>query len=622
MGEDVPIEPSRRPATVRAELERALGHHRSGRIRDARRVYEKILHLYPGHPDALHLLGVAALDEGDFKTAARLISQSLARAPGNAAARSNLGNAYRALARYDEARECYQAAIALRPDFADAHCNLGVLHSDLGRPEDAIEAFQRALSLDPALRQAYLGLSRAYETAGRYQDDHCTLRQALSRFPADAGLQGRLALASARLGAADEARALVRLIRERHPDDIEPLRSCAKALYLIGEHAEAEAVYRRLVGLPGASAEDWNGLGRAERVAGRMDAAEASFRQALALDPAFWDARRNLALMQRTDGAAAELAALRQAAPPRSPWDEVLAGFTIGELLDKQGDYDGAFAEFARSNALLRSLQQARGQRFDLDELRRRTDAILAAPPGPAGGPASPSAAPVFIVGMPRSGTSLVEQILASHASVLGAGERKALRGLQSLWLSGSLTPADLARYLDAWSAERPDALRLLDKMPDNVFLLDVVASAFPRARVIYCDRDPYDLILSCYFQMFPDGASFSTDLVDSAHQYLQVRRLEPHWRAVFGERFTSVRYETLVADLEGEARRLVDFLGLPWEPGCLDFHRTSRPVATASGWQVRQPLYATSVGRSRAYARHLAAVEAVLTAADPALAL
>lgn len=614
------MEAPRRSAAVRAELERALGHHRSGRIRDAKRIYEKILRLYPGHPDALHLLGVAALDEGDCKAAARLISQAVTRAPGNAAARSNLGNAYRAMARYDEARECYAAAIALHPRFADAYCNLGILHNDLVQPEEAIKAFERALSLDPALKEAHLGLSLAHEAAGRLQDDHRALREALARFPADAAVRGRLAMASARIGAADEARALVAAVRAQDPADLEPLRSCAKALYLIGDHAEAETVCRHVAGLPGATASDWNALGRAERVGGRMDAAEDSFRRALALDPACWDARRNLALLHRADGSAAELKALRQAAPA-TPWDEVLAGFTIGEILDKQGDHDGAFAEFSRANAMLKSLQQDRGLRFDRDDLRRRTDALLAGAPEGAGGPANPSAAPVFIVGMPRSGTSLVEQILASHSAVLGAGERKALRDLRSLWLAGSLSAADVTSYLDAWSAGRPGALRLIDKMPDNLFLLDVVASVFPRARVIYCDRDPYDLILSCYFQMFPDGAAFSTDLVDSAHQFLEARRLEPHWRTVFGHRFTTVRYETLVADLAGEARRLVDFLDLPWEVGCLDFHRTPRPVATASGWQVRQPLYATSVGRSRAYRRHLAAAEAVLTAADPALA-
>jgi hypothetical protein len=228
-----------------------------------------------------------------------------------------------------------------------------------------------------------------------------------------------------------------------------------------------------------------------------------------------------------------------------------------------------------------------------------------------------PSELPVFIVGMPRSGTSLVEQIVASHSQVFGAGESKDVGSIvqtldggdrhypPSQWDRAAVRGAATA-HLDRMREQGGDALRVTDKMPDNCRILGQIAALFPRARVIVCRRDPRDVCVSCHFQQFAEGQAWSTDQAELAERVREIDWLLAHWRAVVPLRMLEVRYEDLVANLEAESRRLIAFLGLEWEPACLAFHETERPVFTASLWQVRQPLYSSSVGRWRNYRTHL----------------
>jgi hypothetical protein len=222
---------------------------------------------------------------------------------------------------------------------------------------------------------------------------------------------------------------------------------------------------------------------------------------------------------------------------------------------------------------------------------------------------------PVFVVGMMRSGTSLVEQIIASHPAAAGAGEL-------SFWYDsvgkheavirreplGERLREELAEsYLGALARHSVDALRIVDKAPINSEFLGVIHSVFPKARIIYMRRDPIDTCLSCYFQQFSSTLNFTMDLSDLAHYYRRHQRLMAHWRAVLPPgTILEVPYAELVADQERWTRKILDFLGLEWVPGCLDFHSTSRPVVTASYWQVRQPIYNDSVQRWRHYRKFI----------------
>ena len=346
------------------------------------------------------------------------------------------------------------------------------------------------------------------------------------------------------------------------------------------------------------------------------------FRHALKLNPDLADAYRNLALTGGGAGNGSEIARLADLLDQSSTplIDRITAGFALGKLLDDAGAFPEAFRRYADANALFKRMQADMGQRFDSEALRRTTSGLIETfTPGFFAELAradNRSELPVFIVGMPRSGTSLVEQIVASHPDVFGAGE------LTHIGQIAGVLRRDGAEFCSEWKAEllsrlsndhlgkllrlAPNASRIVDKMPDNLFHLGLISMLFPRARVIVCRRDPRDTCLSCYFQFFPAGNLFSYDLADCGIRHRETERLMIHWRQVLPIAVIEVEYELLVSDLEGQSRRLIAFLGLDWNPACLDFYRTKRTVLTASSWQVRQPLFAGSVGRWRRYEREL----------------
>ncbi|MBV8634427.1 MAG: sulfotransferase, partial [Burkholderiaceae bacterium] len=226
---------------------------------------------------------------------------------------------------------------------------------------------------------------------------------------------------------------------------------------------------------------------------------------------------------------------------------------------------------------------------------------------------ASPSARPVFVLGMPRSGTSLAEQIIAAHPEAAGAGElpfwSQAALALEPLGAGnpGEALVSLTAQYLQLLDKLGPGSKRTVDKMPANFQLLGLLHAAFPEARIIHMRRHPIDTCLSIYFQHFNDAYRYANDLENLAHYYRQYRRIMAHWHAVIPrDRLLDIRYEDLVADQESWSRAMIDFIGLPWDPACLEFHRAERTVGTASKWQVRQKIHASSVERWRRYERHI----------------
>lgn len=300
--------------------------------------------------------------------------------------------------------------------------------------------------------------------------------------------------------------------------------------------------------------------------------------------------------------------------------------FILGYVLDRDGATDAAFKHFCRGNALRRSLFQRKGTAYDAEAHSRWVDRLIEFVSSDwfkgTEGLGLASEVPIFIVGMPRSGSTLVEQILSGHSQVAAAGELKTVNrivaGLPAKLGSPHgypecLAALDAARareladgYLAELRRHGPSAVRMTDKMLDNYLYLGLLAVLFPRARVIHCRREPLDVCLSCFFQYFK-GLSFSWDLDDLGRHDRDYERLMAHWRAVLPLPVFEVTYEELVADLEAVSRRLVAFCGLEWEANCLRFQENERVVRTMSRVQVRQPIYQSSVGRWRRYAAHLA---------------
>ena len=608
------------PATA---LAIAVSHYQAGRSNDAARICDAVLRRDADDPAALHLLGLLTLDRGDPARAAALIARSLAVRPDQAPVLADLSGAHRAAGEARAAVEAARRAVALDPALPLAQVQLGYALLMRQDTTGAADALRRATELAPGLAEAWVGLAAALTQRGEHGFAAEAWEAAVAQKPDDPGLLTELAASLAGLKRFSPALAAYQRADALAPGDSRVQYGIAGSLLHTGQAAAAAAVCRRAL----EAAPDPRLLvllSNCEAALGHFDAAAQACRQALVLDPGSAATLHDLvALGERGDDEVVKHAAgavLND--PSRAAHDRALAGFALGKVCDRSGQYDAAFAAFDRANRLLRTERNAKGFVFDRKTLRDLVDRQIATFSAETfaatTGWGDTSASPVFIVGMPRSGTSLVEQIAASHAQVFGAGEQTALLTLltalemehgghhPAAWRRASVRRAT-ATYLDHLRAQGSDAIRIIDKQPDNVLCLGHIVILFPRARIVVCRRDPRDVAVSCFFQQFRDDALVWTDdLADCAYRTHEIDRLVKHWREVLPIPMLEMQYETLVANLETESRRLIDFLGLDWDPACLSFHATERTVMTASHWQVRQPIYAGSVGRWRHYRSHL----------------
>ncbi len=484
--------------------------------------------------------------------------------PALAVAHGILGHVLRDLGLRREAATLYAKAVELEPSRAEHHCNLGNALFELRRTAAAVECQQRALALQPHYVPAHLSLSAALRLLRR----------------------------------ADEAEASCRAALRIEPRNVE-------ALVFLGEI-------------------------RADR--GRFAEAEELFQQALAIDPGYPFAYCSIAMHRKMT--AADSGWLRGAAAlleRRLPLrNEISVRYALGKYCDDVGRYADAFGHYQKANELTKRY----ASRYDRSKFEQRVDRVIAcfdaAFVARAARHASATELPVFVVGMPRSGTSLVEQILASHPAVVGAGELNfwdaafrdfkdadRLDGAQLEERLASCVPGVAGSYLGLLPPLTATVLRMVDKMPANFLYAGLIHAIFPKARIIHMQRHPLDTCLSIYFQNFFGMSAYANDLGDLAHYYGQYLRITEHWRTLLPQTaLLEVPYEALITDQEGWTRRLLDFLGLPWDPACLEFQQTERVVITASKWQVRQKIHAASAGRWRHYAAWLEPLKQALARA------
>ena len=616
------MSPPLQPDVLR-DLHAGLAHHREGRTDAAENLYRKVLKRAPTQPDALNLLGVIAQERGRPARAVQLISQALRAKPRFPEALVNLARAQREAGDSEGAADSARNAAVLQPNLAEAHIQLGRALLDLKDYEASAAASRAAIALVPASLDAHVNLAAALtrlklwqEAAQVYQTAHALKPDRLETLKDFAQVLRELNLHQDAVRFLDRAVVLA-------PNDPDLLVAHAGALKRAQDVPRAVEACRRAIALMPERSDLWIMLGSSFANLGRFGDAHDAFNRALTLDPDSTEARRGLISSGQLETSEAELKRLGALVddPRQSIAGRAAAAFSLGGLFDKAGEYDLAFARYAQANGLARDAHAGTIGLFDPDALRRHVDHIIEsftpATLRAAGDWGASSALPVFIVGMPRSGTTLTEQIAASHPLVYGGGESLAIGQIvgRLSGRGGGMGPAhwnadDVRREASAHLARLRqaggDALLVTDKMPDNVFWLGAIATLFPQARIVLCRRDLRDVCLSCFCQHFTAGLNWSHDLSDLAFRAKEVERLVAHWRAVLPTPILEVQYETLVSDLENESRKLIDFLGLPWDPACLAFHETERPVLTASLWQVRQPLYTTSVGRWRLYRDHL----------------
>jgi Flp pilus assembly protein TadD len=546
------------PKAPRQQLERARSLLQAGRLPEAAALLRPLLSSKPGNSAAQALMAEVAVRNGDLAAAAGMLQTLLAGNPDNHLFHNQLAVVYALQSQFPQAAAHLRRALAIKPDHLPAQLDLCKVTREMGQLDESLRAGLAAVQLSPNDARAHSTLALSCERFGLHQQAHQHYCRAAELAPDDPRLQ--FACGFGHLGSGDK------------------------------------------------------------------DSARRYFQRVLDLAPGDAQAHWMLARLQRyTSTGHADFQRLQQLleAPSASAEERSYLHFALGKMYEDCEHYDEAFQHYAAGNRIEDSKCHYRPEAY-----RERVDALIEtysadflARLAAAG---NPSHRPLFIVGMPRSGTSLVEQILASHPQVYGAGELswlvKAEHDLPAFLHSPLGYPACVRaisaaqievlakKYLDYLEvlAEHGPYTYVSDKLPSNYERIGLIALLFPHARIIHCHRDPLDNAISQFSLLFQGAIEYSHDLFNLGAHYAEYQRLMEHWHSLMPERILEVSYESLVADYAAETRRLLDFLQLPWDEDCLRFFAAQRTVRTSSDLQVRQPIYATSIGRWKHYEKYL----------------
>ena len=560
----------------------------------------------------------ALLAAGRLGEAEALLRAALKLKPGSAEAHNDLGIALARQGRYAEAIPEYEAALALKPGWAAALGNLGNALSDSGRKDEAIARFEEALAADPNRAETHNDLGVVLASLKREADAVPRFKRALALAPDFAAAAGNLANALSALERYDDAIAIFGKVLARDPNQVSALCALGYALQRADRPQESLAAYERALALAPENPESHRGRAFALQTLGRIAEGRAEFERAVALAPdrpAFHRALADAKRFHTDDAQIAQMEALEKTALSESQRIEI--DFALGKAYQDLGRNEEALRRFIEGNALKRKNEDY-DEAATLTMLRHIAEVFGADLLARNAGSGDPSDVPVFILGMPRSGSTLIEQILASHPHVFGAGELHVLSDIAKSFRGAdahayfpeaakTLSPAQWrafgAEYVARLRSRAPGAARITDKMPANFRFIGLIRLALPNARIIHTMRDPVDTCLSCFSKLFGGSQPYAYDLAELGRYYAAYERLMAHWRAVLPQgAMLEVQYETLVGDFEAEARRIVGYCGLAWDDKCLAFDKTDRPVRTASMTQVRQPIFGDSIGRWKSY--------------------
>ena len=527
-----------------------------GRLAPAEKYYTEALRLRPDYAEAHNNLGLVLYQRGKLDEAVASCRKALELKPDYADAYNNLGNMLNDLGDYDEAVASYEKALAIRPDYAEAHGNLGNALNNLGDSEAAIASFEKALKLNPSYAEAYSNMGAALNDLGRPH---------------------------------------------------EAVASFEKALRIRPDFAAAR-----------------NSLGAALKALGKFEEAIASYHEALRIKEDFCEAHLNLSMVKEYrdgDFQIEEMLRLieRDDLPDK---DRMRLSFALGKAHDDLRDYDKAFAYLEVGNRLRK---RALGYELSASEtmfshIRSIFSSDIAPLSPPRDGDETDVPTPIFVLGMPRSGTTVVEQILAAHSRVYAAGELELLsRAISAIVRSTTRPSIDQLRaireaYLSGLRGIGAAERFITDKLPLNFLWIGYIATALPEAKIVHVKRDPRATCWSNFKHYFSRrGTGFSNDLRDIAEFYLMYAELMEFWHAKFPGKIYDLGYESLTEHQKPETERLLEHVGLNVEARCMDFHEVDRSVRTASATQVRKRMYRGSSEAWRRYEKHLAPMLQVL---------
>jgi tetratricopeptide (TPR) repeat protein len=642
-------------ATFAESCRQAHAALRAGRAATAEAWLRTLTAQAPGELNCLWLLGAALLAQDKTPESIAILERVLAAAPDFAPARVDLARAYRRDGRAEQARAQVRRVLKKTPNHYLAWLAYGDVLVDLGQYEDARIAFERAALTDPhrarveeataamlagdrrkseeifrdILRAdsshvaALCGLAALSLEADVPQDAERLLRHALQQSAHSPLAWRELGLALLALGRLEEADAAAREVAKIEPENPQTWSTIAAVATRLMRQEEALEAYERAASLKPGEVRLRMSIGHVQKTLGKRPESEASYKAALAMDPGLAEAYWSLADLKNYTFSDAEVAAMRSllAHDKRERRNEAQLHFALGKAYEQRRRYPEAFTHYAQGNALRRLDAPFDIEHFERRSARIRTvfDAAFFARHAGAG---DPDGGPIFIVGLPRSGSTLIEQILASHSQVEGTmelpnilnisrefddlaagrnGYPESVRQVSTAYLSALGT-----RYLAQVAPLRRGRERFTDKLPNNFSHVGLIHAILPKATIIDARRHPMDSCFSTFKQHFAEGQTFSYDLEHLGRYYRCYLALMDYWDAVLPGTVLHLQYEDLVRDPETQIRRLLEHCGLPFEAACLAFHETRRSVRTASAEQVRQPLYTSGVGYWRHFSTEL----------------
>ncbi|MFT5350809.1 MAG: tetratricopeptide (TPR) repeat protein, partial [Gammaproteobacteria bacterium] len=619
--------------------------------------------LSPDDVSMLGLLGVILFKSNQLDEAERYLRRTVALAPTFAKPHEDLGLLLFQKANYEEAVTVLQKAVNLDPSLDAAFFTLGKALGNLGRGKEADEAYEKSFELSPHRKLMAQGL--ALHREGKFKEAERVYRKLLDDDPGNVDVLRLLGLVVFIGNREYEAEKYLRKALSLAPDFVDALidlgnvykeshrleeavecfkkatelnPGAVKAHFLLGSTLapssltfDAIEAYRKALEVKPNHTGAHLGLGHVLKTVGELDGAIDAYRKCIELNPNHGEAYWSLSNLKTYKFSSADIEEMQRCVkdPELDDQSKVSFFFTLAKSFEDKDDYDKAWRYYEEGNAIRRI-----SENYDPVLTETLHDRLIEVYNRELfeknAGPGLKDASAIFILGLPRSGSTLQEQILASHSLVEGTSE---LPYLSRVATSLNRNRADGVNYPEAvkelseshFSALGNDYLHyakmhrsdstpyFIDKMPNNFSLIGFLDLILPNAKIIDARRHPLDACLSCYRQLFAKGQAFTYDLVEIGEYYLEYQRMMDHWHDVLPGRILTVQYEELVTDFENQVRRILEYCNLPWEDNCLTFYETQRPVRTPSSEQVRQPIYTNSINHSQKYAKHLGELIEVL---------
>ena len=603
--------------SVHSRFSEAVRCQQSGLAAKSVELYDRILSRWPNVAEVHCNRGRALVSLGRFEDAEIAYRRAIALDRDLAEAHHSLGIVLHEVGKYGDAELAFRQAIELKPELARYHFHLALALQCQGKFDESEVTQRRVIALDPDNVDAYANLGDTLRSLGRLNESESVLRHAIGSLPKSADAFAKLGYVLREQGRLGEAESACRQAIALNPNNAGAYYGLANTLESRGKLVEAADAYRRTIKLRPNFAGAYNDLGTTLKHLGRLAEARQAIEKAIHLAPQNGLYFLNLSEVRRFTTGDPYLIAMDKAAetiPSIPARQQIEMRFALAKAYKDVDRRSDSFQQLSEANALQRKQIQY-DEAATLGALKRIQEVFTPALMQTFQGVGEPSTLPVFVIGMPRSGTTLIEQIMASHPQVFGAGELPNLgNAVQDILGSGVFPDAivDLSadrfrqlgrRYVAEISRLAPFATHIIDKTPSNFTFAGLIHIALTNARIIHAMRNPADTCVSCFSKRFAHGQYYSYSLEELGRYYRHYQELMDHWRRVLPPaRILDVRYEDIVADLEGQSRRILAHCGLEWNPRCLAFHETERPVRNASAAQVRQPIYGSSIERWRVY--------------------